>query len=339
MRAIRALAAVFEELGLADVPEAWMLSVAAASGSLETETFATGEVTRISDAIRDRGLTAVDVVRALEKRGFVAEAENLLLMLRQRISGDYLQTSAILRGGKVISALNDPNDYRGPGSGYHMSEARWEAVRGVRDVQTREKVLERERRVDPSAEPWLIAGSEAAKGTDPREVVIGISPAFGNELTQTTAGHDLIDVVLALTDGVREGGGSPRLVRIRHTADTSFLGLTAARLSGSGYAIGIQAKGTAVIHQADRLPHMNIELFSNAPITTLDHYRAMGRNAAQHALGRGPEPVIVPTDGQALGARYHVRVAMLYAIETGLVVPDAAPLDVEMSIGQKGRAP
>ena len=106
----------------------------------------------------------------------------------------------------------------------------------MRDLQTREKVLERERRVDPTAEPWLVAGGEARKGTDPREVVIGLSPAFGNELTQTTAGHDLIDVVLALTDGVREGGGVPRLVRIRHTADTSFLGLTAARLSGSGYA-------------------------------------------------------------------------------------------------------
>ena len=71
-------------------------------------------------------------------------------MLRQRISGDYLQTSAILRDGKVISALNDPNDYRGPGSGYRMSEARWDAVRSVRDLQTRAKVLERERRVDPT---------------------------------------------------------------------------------------------------------------------------------------------------------------------------------------------
>ena len=336
MRAIRALAAVFDELGLATVPEAWMHSVAAASGSLETETFSPGEVTRISEAIRDRGLTAVDVVRALERRGFAREAENLLLMLRQRISGDYLQTSAILRDGKVISALNDPNDYSGPGSGYRMSEARWEAVRNVRDVQTREKVLERERRIDPTAEPWLIPSGEAQKGTDPREVVIGLSPAFGNELTQTTAGHDLIDVVLALTDGVREGGGVPRLVRIRHTADTSFLGLTAARLSGSGYGIGIQAKGTAIIHRADRLPHMNVELFSNAPVTTLAHYRAMGRNAALHAAGTAPEPIIVPVDGQSLGARYHVRVAMLYAIETGLVVPDAPPLDVTLAIGQRG---
>ena len=49
-----------------------------------------------------------------------------------------------------------------------------------------------------------------------------------------------------------------------------FLGLSAARLSGSGVGIGIQAKGTAVIHQRDRLPHNNLELFSNAPITTLD---------------------------------------------------------------------
>jgi propanediol dehydratase large subunit len=81
---------------------------------------------------------------------------------------------------------------------------------------------------------------------------------------------------------------------------------------------------------------MNIELFSNAPVTTLEHYRAMGRNAAEYARGESPEPIIVPVDGQALGARYHVRVAMLYAIETGLVLPDAVPLDLDMKLGQGG---
>jgi len=337
MRALRAIAAVFDELDLAKVPEEWILSVAAASGSRETESFTPGEVTRISETIRNRGLTAVDVVRALARRGFTEEAENLLLMLRQRISGDHLQTSAILRGGKVVSALNDPNDYQGPGTGYRMSDARWQAVRSVRNIQTRDKVLERERRADPTAPPWLVPQGTAAKGLDPHEVVIGLSPAFGSELNQTTAGHDLIDVVLALTEGIREGGGVPRLVRIRHTADTSFLGLTAARLSGSGYGIGIQAKGTAVIHRADRLPHMNIELFSNAPVTTLEHYRAMGRNAALYTYGQSPEPIIVPVDGQALNARYHVRVSMLYAIETGLIDPDAPPLDLALALGQELR--
>lgn len=334
MRAIRAIAAVFEELGLAKVPDGWVHSVAAASGSQETQSFTAGEVTRISEAIRSRGLTAIDVVRALARRGFTDEAENLLFMLRQRISGDYLQTSAILRDGKVMSALNDPNDYQGPGSGYRMSQARWQAVGGIRDIQTRDKVLARERRADPAAPPWLVAKGVAVAGHDPLEIVIGVSPAFGSELNQTTAGHELIDVVLALTAGVREAGGVPRLVRIRHTADTSFLGLTAARLSGSRYGIGIQAKGTAVIHRADRLPHLNIELFSNAPVTTLDHYRAMGRNAALHAQGQSPEPVVVPVDGRALGARHHVHVAMLYAIEIELADPEADPLELTMVLGQ-----
>ena len=82
-----------------------------------------------------------DVVRALGKRGYTEEAENLLLMLRQRISGDYLQTSALVRDGRVLSAINDPNDYRGPGTGYRMPEPRWQAVQGIRNVITRERVL------------------------------------------------------------------------------------------------------------------------------------------------------------------------------------------------------
>ncbi len=336
LRAIQAIAAVFEELGLAEVRPEWISSVAAASGSLETETFSPGEVTRISDRIRKRRLTAVDVVRALARRGFRQEAENLMLMLRQRISGDYLQTSAILRDGKVISALNDPNNYSGPGTGYSMPPERWDRVRNVRDLQTLEKVMEREAPVDPTAKPWLVPLGTAVRGRDRHEVVVGLSPAFGVELTRTTAGHDLIDVMLALTEGIRDGGGVPRLVRIRHTADTSFLGLTAARLSGSGYGIGIQAKGTAVIHQADRLPHLNVELFSNSPVTTLDHYRAMGRNAALYAHGQNPEPVLVPVDGRSLAARYHVQVSMLYAIETSLVEADAQPVEVTMELGQGG---
>ena len=92
--------------------------------------------------------------------------------------------------------------------------------------------------------------------------------------------------------------------------------MSAARLSGSGIGIGIQAKGTAVIHQKDRLPHHNLELFSNAPITKLEHYRSLAANAAAYALGEMPEPIVVPTRGEAMGSRYHARTAMIYAIET-----------------------
>lgn len=334
VRAVEALAAVMEELDLGTVPRARMMSVVFASGSEETQSYSAGEVTPISAAIKARGITALDVVRALARRGYTEEAENLLLMLRQRISGDYLQTSALVRDGRVLSAINDPNDYRGPGTGYRMPEPRWQAVQGIRNVLTRERVLAAENVVAAAVgqavgeADWLVPAGVAAKGSDPHEVVIGVSPAFARQLHQTTAGHALSDVVAALVDGIEAGGGTARLVRMMHTADTSFLGLAAARLSGSGFGIGIQAKGTTVLHQADRMPHMNLELFSNAPLTGLEHYRALGRNAARHTFGEAPEPVMVPTHGEALGARFHVRVALLYAIETGLIDLTVHPIEL-----------
>jgi propanediol dehydratase large subunit len=174
---------------------------------------------------------------------------------------------------------------------------------------------------------YLDAGT-ADLGANDNEVVIGISPAFGLQLFQTTGGRNLSEVLKCLIDGIEAGGGTARVVRMFHTADTSFLGLSAAKISGSGIGIGIQAKGTAIIHSSDRLPHNNLELFSNAPITTLAHYTAMGRNAAAYALKQEVEPILVPTDGEALGARYHAQVALIHAIETGLVEPDRAPEEI-----------
>lgn len=329
VRAVEAFAAVMDELGLGKVPRERMMSVVFASGSQETQSYTAGEVTPISAAIKARGITAIDVVRALGRRGFTEEAENLLLMLRQRISGDYLQTSAMVRDGRVVSAVNDPNDYRGPGTGYRMSEPRWRAVQGIRNVLTRERVLAAEDVRGAGEADWLVPRGVAVKGVAAHEVVIGVSPGFARQLHRTTAGHRLEDVAAALVEGIGAGGGTARIVRMLHTADTSFLGLAAARLSGSGYGIGIQAKGTTVLHQADRMPHLNIELFSNAPLAGLDHYRALGRNAARHTYGEAPEPVVVPTQGEALGARFHVRVALLYAIETALTDPAADPVELD----------
>lgn len=338
VRATEALSAVLEELGLAKVTQTMRSSVVFASGSDETASFTAGEATEISGKIRERKITAIDIVNALAKRGFEAEAENLLFMLRQRVSGDYLQTAAIIRDAKVLSAVNTPNDYQGPGTGYAMKPERWRQMRNIRGVLSRDAVLAAEGAALPAARRTLILkpAGPARRGDDPHEVVIGVSPAFAERLHQTTAGHPLGLVIRSLLGGIGEGGGVARIVRILHTADTSFLGLTAARLSGSGISIGIQAKGTAVVHQADRLPHLNLELFSNAPLISLDHYRALGRNAARYTYGERPEPVIVPVRGEALGARFHVRVALLYALETELVDPKAEPVDVIAEFGEAG---
>ena len=52
-------------------------------------------------------------------------AERILNMLKQRVIGDYMQTSAILdKDFRVLSAVNTPNTYAGPGtrSEEHTSE-------------------------------------------------------------------------------------------------------------------------------------------------------------------------------------------------------------------------
>lgn len=331
-RALDALAAVFVELELADPTAEMKQSVAVASGSNDTQSYLPRDVALISDQIKNREINVIDVIKALSRRGFETEAQNLLNVVRLRVTGDYLQTAAVVRDGRVISAINDPNDYAGPGSGYRLTDARRKELAAIRDVLTRNEVLRSEAAFAKDENSRITYKSlGVATSTGPaNEVVIGISPAFGLELFQTLAGHPLSAVLRALSEGIRAKGGLPRVIRMRHTADTSFLGLSAAKLAGSGIGIGIQAKGTAIIHQADRLPHNNLELFSNAPITALRHYRDLGENAAAYAIGEMPQPVMVPTEGIALGARYHARVALIYAIETGLTIEGSPPEELEI---------
>ena len=333
-RAVDVLSAVLEELDLGKPSADMKASVAAASGSDETRSYRPGNVAVISEAIKARGITVVDVLKALVQRGFQQEAENLLSIVRMRVSGDYLQTSAVIRDGRILSAVNDPNDYAGPGSGYRISATRRQEIAAIRDVLTRDEVL-RSESAHEKPEALRIRYRTVGKAKPSavaNEVVIGVSPAFGTKLFQTLAGHPLSDVLREMTNAIRTCGATARVVRMRHTADTSFLGLAAARLAGSGIGIGLQAKGTAVIHQKDRLPHNNLELFSNAPITTLDHYRRLGANAAAHAKGELPEPVVVPYRGEANGARHHARVALIYAIETEMTEDGATPEDVEFTL-------
>ena len=85
-----------------------------------------------ADELLARGITGLDVARALDRRGFVDVAEAVLGMQRQRVSGDYLQTAAVIDAeGLVHSAVNDPNEYRGPGTGYRLEGERWELLQSL----------------------------------------------------------------------------------------------------------------------------------------------------------------------------------------------------------------
>ena len=50
----------------------------------------------------------------------------------------------MIRNGRIVSAVNDPNDYLGPGSGYRVSEKRRQELNGIRDVLDQKEVLRSE---------------------------------------------------------------------------------------------------------------------------------------------------------------------------------------------------
>ncbi|MEE1114370.1 MAG: glycerol dehydratase reactivase beta/small subunit family protein, partial [Eubacterium sp.] len=81
----------------------------------------------------------------------------------------------------------------------------------------------------------------AAKGTDPKEVVIGVGAAFQREIRKTIGGIPLENVLKNVKAGIEEEGMIPRVVKILDTSDVGFMALESAKLSGSGIGIGIQS--------------------------------------------------------------------------------------------------
>ena len=131
----------------------------------------------------------------------------------------------------------------------------------------------------------LVEVGEAKKGTRSDEVVIAVAAAFGKYQTETITHIPHADVLRELMAGIEEEGLTPRVVRILRTSDVSILANDGAKLSGSGIGIGIQSKGTTVIHQKDLFPLTNLELFPQAPLLEREHYRMIGKNAAKYAKG------------------------------------------------------
>jgi propanediol dehydratase large subunit len=332
--------AVYQHLGLADFTDDHVERAVDAAGSKdlgETDTLA---VVSAAQAIRDGGITVVDVVAALDETGYEAAAERILAMTAQRLAGDYLQTSAIYDEQlRVLSLVTDPNDYAGPGTGFEPSPERQAEIdairqaRGVEDLRAEQAT---------AAVPLLAvagtavpgngsgAGREAAPGQDPREVVIGVSPAVGRDVWRCLSGLTVPEVLAELLAGLEEEGCTGRVVRFNDTVDLGRIGLAAARLAGSGIGIGLQGKGTALIHRRDLAPLANLELYSVAPAVTPELYRLLGANAARHAKGGTPDPARNPYNDEAIEARYHTTVIALMALERAWVKPGAPPEELSL---------
>lgn len=131
-KAARVIQVVFEKLGLPTVTDEEVEAATYARGSNDMPERNMVEDIKAAAEMMDRGVTGLDVVKALSAGGFDDVAESVLNMLKQRVSGDFLHTSAIIdKDWNVISSVNDLNDYAGPGTGYRLEGERWEKLKNI----------------------------------------------------------------------------------------------------------------------------------------------------------------------------------------------------------------
>ena len=310
--AAEAIQAVYAELGFPPITDAEIEAAVYGHSSDDMP-----ERDLVADLAAADGFLAgeqdmLTVVQALQRGGFAKTASNILEMGRQRVAGDYLQPAAIFdRDFHVQSAINDVNDYTGPGTGYRVEKERWDEIQRIPQAKSPREFIK-----DQVGEPVekLVEVSAAKAGTR-QEVIVAVGPAFGKALTRTIAGLEHEDVLAALLTGIAQEGLTARIVKVKHTSDCAAIGHIGAELSGSGIAIGLQSRGTTVIHKKGLARLNNLELFPQSPALTLETYTAIGSNAARYAKGERPRPVGVKIDNWAR-LKLIVKTALLHRHET-----------------------
>lgn len=140
-KAARAIQAVFEALGLPEITDAEVEAATYAHGSKDMPERDMVADMKAATEMMKRGITGMDVVKALKTKGFDDVASDLLKLMKLRVAGDHLHTSAILdKDFNVISAVNDRNDYAGPGTGYQITAEKWEELSNIGNAVDASKI-------------------------------------------------------------------------------------------------------------------------------------------------------------------------------------------------------
>jgi propanediol dehydratase large subunit/glycerol dehydratase large subunit len=138
-KAAKVLQALFKEMNFPLITDEEVEAATYAHGSKDMPDRNMVEDIKACEDLMKTKSTGVEIIKALKKAGYDDVADTLLGMMKLRISGDHLHTSAIVDNNfKVRSAVNDKNDYMGPCTGYAMSDERWQEVMNIESALSAE---------------------------------------------------------------------------------------------------------------------------------------------------------------------------------------------------------
>lgn len=131
-KAAKVMQALFKGLGLPAITDEEVEAATYAHGSKDMPARDKVEDIKAAVNLLERGVQGVDLIKALANNGYPDVANELVNLFKQRVAGDFLQTSAIFdRDWNVISAINSPNDYVGVGTGHRLVGEEWEKVKNI----------------------------------------------------------------------------------------------------------------------------------------------------------------------------------------------------------------
>lgn len=287
-RGARACQAVFRRLGLPPITDE---EVEAATYAYSNEEMPLRNMS--SDLVAaheflNKGINAIDIARALYQGGFSQAGDNVLGMLKERICGDYLQVATIFdRDFKAISGLNDPNDYQGPGTGYRLQGERWEKLKKKHSALVPENILENQGVPHPKTGFHLLEEERNAAENE-ADIVVGISPAFGNRATAPEIYQNHYLILEKIIEGVEEAGMRAAVVKFYHTDDLGEIAKLSAGFGKTGIGIGIQSKGMVRINHADNTAEDSLEVSFQLPFSSFSVFKEIGINAVEYARGLKP---------------------------------------------------
>lgn len=287
-KAARACQAVFKGLGLPPITEEEVEAATYAYSNEEMPNRHMAADLVAAQEFLNKGVNAIDIAGALYRYGFPEVAENVLMMLKERVCGDYLQVAAIFdKEFHTLGGLNDPNDYQGPGTGYRLKGERWEKLKKKPSALVPDKILETQGIPDKKKGFFNLIEKKAAEVHE-ADIVVGISPAFANKATGTEIYNNQFLILENILEGVAEEGLTAAIVKIYHTDNLGEIAKLAAGYSRTGIGIGIQSKGMVRINHVDLPGEDSLEVSFNMPFSSYSLYKEIGINAAFYAKGKKP---------------------------------------------------
>ncbi|MGL4483514.1 MAG: propanediol/glycerol family dehydratase large subunit [Anaerovoracaceae bacterium] len=279
--ASKACQAVFQGLGLPPITDD---EVEAATHAYSNEEMPDRDITLDLEASKElmgRGITALDIAKTLKEQGFTEVSENLLNMLKERVSGDYLQAAAVFDSNlRILSGLNDPNDYLGPGTGYRLQGERWNKLKEKRSAIEPVKILAEQKNQIEKGKMYGLSILENVTKSE-KEIVVGISPAFANLEIGLEICKLHIDILKNIVKGALTEKVSIRIMKIFHTDDLEEIAKIAAEKSSSKIGIGIQSKGRAYITNLNEIDEKNTRGYFNNTLESPELYLEIGETAAK----------------------------------------------------------